>query len=64
MHFKKCRHQTCQTVSCCNIKARLVYIYSPGGVYPYMLCSERDAFWVYPYPVDDSQWNMYTDLVT
>ena len=24
----------------------LVYIYSPGGVYRYYLCSERDALWV------------------
>ena len=35
--------------------ACLVYIYSPGGVYPYYLYNELDAFWVNPYPVNSSQ---------
>ena len=36
----------------------LVYMmYSPGGVYPLHSCNKRDAFWVYPYPADGSQWN-------
>ena len=24
---------------------------SPGGDWSHYLCEERDAFWVYPYPV-------------
>ena len=36
--------------------AFLVYIYSPGGVYPHYLCIERDAFWVYHYPVNGLLW--------
>ena len=34
-----------------HFNACLVYVYSPGGAHPYSFCNERDALWVYHYPV-------------